>query len=351
MSTPEPTTPESTTPNAGAGRGSTAAVAPQHPIVLPANQPPDRFYRGGARIASFRGAGDAGPRTPEDWIASTTSVRGQHPFGQTTLPDGTLLADAVAADPIGWLGPDHVARFGADTRLLVKLLDAGQRLPVHAHPHDSFAAEHLGTAHGKAEAWYILAPGTVYLGLTRSLEPAELRRLVDEQSVERMLALMHPLRVAVGDTVYVPPGVLHAIGEGILLAEVQQPEDLSILLEWRDFAVDGPADGHLGLGFDVALQAVETGARTPEEIEALVVRGPRIGGTLPNGSSEYFRLDRVQAPATLEPGFAVLIVTDGEAQLDGLALPAGSTAVLPHASGPTRLRGDATVLVARPPAP
>jgi hypothetical protein len=43
-------------------------------------------------------------------------------------------------------------RFGADTRLLVKLLAAGQRLPVHAHPHVSFAAEHLGRAHGKAEA-------------------------------------------------------------------------------------------------------------------------------------------------------------------------------------------------------
>ena len=325
--------------------------APALPFLLPTNRPAARFYDGGPQIDGFRGLPRGADHTPEDWVGSTTAVRGQEPAGLTRLDDGSLLREAVEADPAGWLGSEHVARWGADAMLLVKLLDAGQRLPVHAHPHDSFAAEHLGTAHGKAEAWYILAPGTVYLGLTRSLEPAELRRLVDEQSVERMLALMHPVRVAAGDTVYVPPGVLHAIGEGILLAEVQQPEDLSILLEWRDFAVDGPADGHLGLGFDVALQAVETGARTPEEIDALVVRGPRIGGTLPNGSSEYFRLDRVQAPATLEPGFAVLIVTDGEAQLDGLALPAGSTAVLPHASGPTRLRGDATVLVARPPAP
>lgn len=346
MSTPEPT------PNEiAAGEGA----APRHPVALPANQPPDRFYRGGERIAAFRGSGDAGPRTPEDWIASTTSVRGQHPFGLTTLPDGTLLADAVARDPLGWLGADHVARFGVDTRLLVKLLDAGQRLPVHAHPHDSFAAEHLGTAHGKAEAWYILAPGTVYLGLTRSVTPAELRVMVDEQAIERMLALMHPVEVAAGDTVYVPPGLLHAIGEGILLAEVQQPEDLSILLEWRDFAVNGPEEGHLGLGFDAALAAVETQGRTPQEIDALLVRAPSDGTTLAHGSEAYFRLDRlhtrVNAPVTLEPGFAVLIVTDGVLAVGELTLPAGSTAVLPHASGPVELGGDATVLVARPPAP
>ena len=54
--------------------------------------------------------------------------------------------------------------FGADPRLLVKLLDAGQRLPVHAHPHASFAAVHLGTAHGKAGAWYIVEGGEIYLG-------------------------------------------------------------------------------------------------------------------------------------------------------------------------------------------
>ena len=46
------------------------------PILLPANQPPARFYQGGARIAEFRGSHDAEPNTPEDWVGSTTSVRG-----------------------------------------------------------------------------------------------------------------------------------------------------------------------------------------------------------------------------------------------------------------------------------
>ena len=250
------------------------------PIRLPANQPPARFYRGGERIAAFRGDPPAAPNTPEDWVGSTTGVRGHAPIGLTRLPDGTILADAVAADPAGWLGADHLAAFGVDTKLLVKLLDPGQRLPIHAHPHHDFAADHLGETHGKAEAWYILAPGTVYLGLRDDLDPAALADLVATQQTERMLSLMHEVPVFAGDSVYVPPGVLHAIGEGVLLAEVQEPTDLSILLEWQGFDVDGSLDGHLDLGFDLALQAVETEGRSADAVAGLIVRAAGEGSAL-----------------------------------------------------------------------
>jgi mannose-6-phosphate isomerase len=69
---------------------------------------------------------------------------------------------------------------------------------------------------------------------------------------------------------YVPPGVLHAVGEGVFLVELQEPEDLSILLEWRGFELDGERDGHLGLGFDLAPEAVECRSRSGEEIRQLV---------------------------------------------------------------------------------
>jgi mannose-6-phosphate isomerase len=65
------------------------------PVLLPANQPADRFYLGGARIAEFRGEPGHHPRTPEDWIASTSTVRGHDATGRTVLPDGTSLATAV----------------------------------------------------------------------------------------------------------------------------------------------------------------------------------------------------------------------------------------------------------------
>ncbi|MGV8896874.1 MAG: carbohydrate kinase [Rhodoglobus sp.] len=323
------------------------------PILLPSNQPPGRFYQGGQRISTFRDEQPSPPNTPEDWVGSTTSVRGQAPIGMTRLPGGQLLADAIREAPLTWLGADHVAAHGDDAMLLVKLLDAGQRLPVHAHPDGAFAELHVSAAHGKAEAWYILSPGTVYLALSRTVTPDEMLALVAAQDSTAMLGLMHELRVDKGDCVFVPHGVLHAIGAGILLAEVQEPEDLSILLEWNGFDLDGENDGHLGLGFDLALTAVESRGRSADEVEALVQRNAVSGSTLPAEADQYFRLDSVTGTRDFPAGFGIVIALEQTTLTmeSGLSrqLAAGSTTLMPHAAGTFRIQGVA--LVARPPQP
>ncbi|MBX3099363.1 MAG: class I mannose-6-phosphate isomerase [Salinibacterium sp.] len=323
------------------------------PILLPSNQPPARFFQGGQRISTFRNDPPAEPNTPEDWIASTTCVRGHAPVGMTQLPGGELFADAVLRDPISWLGATHVQRYGVDTMLLVKLLDAGQRLPVHAHPDGSFAAQHLSAAHGKAEAWYVLAPGVVHLGLTREVAQDELRALVSAQDSQELLSLTHEVTVRVGDSVFVPPGLLHAIGAGVLVAEVQEPEDLSILLEWTGFdGLDGEKDGHLGLGFDLALTAVEMRARSAAEVEALVKREAPEGPLLPEAADQYFRFDRVVGRRDFPAGLSIVIALTEPARLtlvSGVSrmLAPGSTVLIAHAMGTYRIDGSA--LVARPP--
>src|SRR3954469_21674986 len=126
------------------------------PQLLPRNQL-SHFYRGGERLAAWRrAAGQAGPNQPEEWLASMTTMSGEAERGLSRLADGTLLRDAVEADPMAWLGEAHVEHFGPSTERLVKLLDAGQRLPVHLHPDRAFARKHLGLYHGKTEAWIIL---------------------------------------------------------------------------------------------------------------------------------------------------------------------------------------------------
>jgi mannose-6-phosphate isomerase len=325
-------------------------------ILLPSNRPPDRFYRGGRKITDFRGEPPAGDHEPEDWVASTTALAGEESLGVTVLPDGRSLKAAIEKQPEAWLGHDHVERFGADTRLLVKLLDAGQRLPVHAHPHVSFAAEHLGRAHGKAEAWYIVEGGEVYLGLLQDVTVDDLKSLMMNQDVDTMLSLLHRVDVNAGDVVYVPPGVLHAVNEGVFLVELQEPEDLSILLEWRDFDLDGERDGHLGLGFDLALEAVECRRRSSEEVQQLI-RPARFGSSvLPEAADPYFRLERVvlDGETTLDPGFAVLVMLTGEVALEdgqALHLRRGTTAVAPNAVGRLMLRGHGQLLACRPPRP
>jgi mannose-6-phosphate isomerase len=325
------------------------------PITLASNQPRDRFYAGGERIARFRGVGPAIPHTPEDWVGSTTTLFGDASIGLTPWGQGTLR-DAVEADPLAWLGQRHVDRYGSDTMLLVKLLDAGQRLPVHAHPDDAFAQRTLGRAHGKSEAWYILEPGEVFLGLRRDVDERELAALVSAQRVDELRDLLHTRRVDAGDTVFVPAGMLHAIGEGILLVEVQQPEDLSILLEWRDFDIDGSVAGHLGLGFEVALTAVTMSETSPAAIDALISHDHSRSSALVGEADGFFVIERWAAgEAPLDAGFAVLVVLDGEGALHtdagSLPLARGATVLMPHAAGAARISGDAHGVVCRPPSP
>ncbi|SFS13604.1 mannose-6-phosphate isomerase [Microbacterium sp. cf046] len=322
---------------------------------LDANQPPERFYRGGVRIDRFRGTAKGPDFRPEDWVGSTTTLAGETRLGLSRLRDGRLVADAIAADPVTWLGDAHVARYGPSTMLLVKLLDAGQRLPVHAHPDDAFSSAHLHRPFGKAEAWYILDGGTIHLGLRHDVDPHTLAELVSWQDTTALLGLLHEREVEAGDVVYVPPGELHAVGKGVFLLELQQPEDLSILLEWHGFAIDGSLDGHLGLGFDLALQAVTTQGRSPDDIDRWV-RPPSEGqSVLPADSEPFFRLERhvVDRKVVIEPGFAIVVVEDGELKLKSAGGSAhvarGGTLAIPHAAGALTISGSGTVLVCRPP--
>src|SRR3954453_20128760 len=195
------------------------------PIRLPPNGIP-RFYRGGPAIEQLRGITLDGARVPEEWIGSTTTACGEAPPGLSRPPGGELLRDAVAADPDRWLGPAHVARFGADPALLVKLLDAGERLPVHVHPDGPFARAHLDVAYGKTEAWIVVAADAgaqVHVGFRDDVALETLRGWVDTQNRGALLGALAPVDVSAGDAIFVPARVAHAIGEGVLIVELQEP--------------------------------------------------------------------------------------------------------------------------------
>jgi len=326
------------------------------PIVLRANQPADRFYRGGPRIAAFRGHGAPGDHVPEDWVGSTTSLFGEPELGQTILPDGRTLRAHIADDPVMWLGEAHVSRWGADPALLVKLLDAGQRLPVHVHPDRGFAAERLGLAHGKTEAWVLIEPGTMHLGFRRPVGREELDHWVTTQDVDAMLGAMHEFSAEAGESILVPAGMPHAIGEGAFLVELQEPTDLSIMLEWRGFSLDGARDGHLGLGFATALDAVDLRGWDAGEIRALRTAPGRIGSVFPPASAPFFRGDRVRVSGSesVDAGFGVLVVLAGTGELSAggtsVLLDRGATVLVPHAAGPWILAGELELLRCRPPA-
>jgi mannose-6-phosphate isomerase len=322
------------------------------PVILPPHQL-RCFYQGGARIAALRGDGD------QSW----SPVAGMSP-----LADGRLLRDAIQADPEGWLGAEHVAAFGADPAVLVKLLDAGERLPVHVHPTRDFARQHLNCPYGKTEAWVVIQvegdDPHVYLGFRDDVDAAVLRALVDAQDSQGFLDLMHRIPVEVGDTIVVPSGTAHATGAGVFVVELQEPTDFSILLEHAPFDIDGEAKGHLGIGFDLALEAVNRSAISQDEIASwrahidLAKAADWPQKTMPPIADPYFRADllRPEASAAVSAGFGVLVVIDGEGALnaaDGESVPIrrGDVLVVPHAAGEVTVTGEVGIVWSRPPEP
>jgi mannose-6-phosphate isomerase len=336
------------------------------PIRLAANRFP-RFYRGGPAIDELRGTRPeaGGEFLPEDWIGSTTTAFGSAIDGLTRLEDGRTLRDAVQADAEGFLGQRHADTYGANPALLVKLLHAGERLPVHSHPDRAFASRHLGCPWGKTEAWVIIGTSgpepVVHLGFREAMQLGRLAELVEEQRVKALLASLNAVPVAPGDTVLVPAGMPHAIGEGVLLVELQEPTDFSVLLEWDGFAVDGRRQGHLELGFDLALRCVDRSGWGPAELERLRDgRGPvRLGAErlLPAEADPFFRAERLRPDPTapLEAAFSILVVTHGSGRLESrggsLDLGRGDTVLVPFAAGPGELRGRLEAVRALPPGP
>ncbi len=335
------------------------------PILLGPNQPA-RFYRGGRAIARFRGLSSDGDFVPEDWVGSTTTIFGDADHGLTVLPDGRRLRDAVAAEPEAFLGPAHTARFGPDPALLVKLLDAGERLPVHAHPDGGFAHDWLGAPRGKSEAWLIIdVEGTrprIHLGFREDVDPAALAGWVARQDGPAMLAALNEISVARGDCIFVPAGTPHSIGEGVLMVEVQEPSDLGVLLEWERFGLDGPEDATMGLGFDVAARCVRLTAVGREELASWTCRSddapearPGARAVVPAQAEGFFRAEwlRPDPVVALAPGYSILVVVAGAGQLETeggvLGLVKGNTVLLPHAAGAGELTGAMEAVRCLPP--
>lgn len=340
------------------------SAAPAATASLATNTP-RRFYRGGERIFAFRGleaAPDFDGYRPEDWIGSTARLFAEGGGGGTTLEGGLELSDAFAGDAEGWFGEAHVARFGGDPNLLTKLLDSGERLPVHAHPSREFAAAHLDCDHGKTEAWIVVVadPGaTVWVGFREELSEQDLADLVDAQD-EQLLAALNPIQVTAGDAVLVPAGQPHAIGEGVLILELQEPTDFSVMLEHRRFGLELD-HAFLGLERPLALQSVDHGPVTAERLASLRRRWADVedsGSALPDEASAYFRAEVVRpvtGDVTVSAAYAAVVVVDGHGSLTSRngtrEVRAGDVLLVPHCVGDVTVSGDVTLIRCMPPAP
>jgi mannose-6-phosphate isomerase len=157
----------------------------------------------------------------------------EKPWGRTRLPSMFAPPSGARIGEI-WFGSDP------SLPLLAKYLFTSEKLSVQVHPSDE-QAQARGLPRGKTECWYVLdaEPGaTIGLGLRRPLTREELREAALDGSIVDRID-WHPVRA--GDFLYVPPGTIHAIGEGISLLEIQQNSDVT----YRLFDYGRPRELHL----------------------------------------------------------------------------------------------------------
>lgn len=295
---------------------------------------------------------------PEDWIASTSTARNgdnqQRPDEGVSHVDvggnDMALTDLIASQPKWfWGNQQPPVEDPGQIGVLIKLLDAGVRLHLQAHPDAEFVkwvfGPDAGNA-GKTECWYILSvrgdEPYVYLGFQHPPTPQKWAEMVGEQDLDGMRACFEKIPVKPGDCFMVPSGTPHAIGDGIFMIELQEPtdwvvrcefsagrhvlehnarfmglelEDVVSMFDYTEYRVDSLEDSFL--------QVPEVLRKTDRFVEERIIDIRH---------KEFFRLRRLtgSGPADFGGGEPiVLIMLEGAGQLEGVSVTAGDTFLLP----------------------
>ena len=247
-----------------------------------------RTYFGGKMIDGLHGINDTeDTHFPEEWIASVVSAKNagrEHIKNEGfSYVDGTELSlkELIEADPEKVLGKAHFEKFGGTPGVLVKLLDAAERLTVQVHPTKEKARLYFDSDYGKTECWHIIGTREIggekpciYMGFKDGVTKEKWRDVFDRQDIDAMLDCLNKIEVKVGDTYLITGGMPHAIGAGCFLVEIQEPTDYTLRTEKitpSGLEISEPAC-HYGIGFDKMFECFEYGALDTEKAN----RAPRI---------------------------------------------------------------------------
>lgn len=202
----------------------------------------------------------------EAWLLSGV------PNNETIITNGWLKGNDIAElsevymDDL--LGEKVFAKHNTRFPLLVKLIDANDNLSVQVHPNDTLAQK-KGETFGKTEMWYILqANQTAQLisGFEKKIDEEELKRIILNKKLPEIL---HYENVCAGDVFFTPAGCIHAIGKGIVLAEIQQSSDITYrLYDWDRVDENGkPRPLHITDSLEAIDYGIIKNTKTPYFIE------------------------------------------------------------------------------------
>lgn len=307
--------------------------------------PPVKDYIwGGTRLREEYGKQGGGDRLAESWELSC------HKDGQSIIAGGEYggksLSYYLAENPSA-LGTD-CGRF-SDFPVLIKLIDARDKLSVQVHPDDSYAQRVEGE-YGKTEMWYIVdceEGAELICGFRGKLTKEEFRRAVEENT---LLDKVSRVKVKKGDVFFIEPGTLHAIGAGILIAEIQQNSNTTYrVYDYGRLGNDGkPRELHI----EKALEVTKLSPARPYKLQKPVKLEGRTVQLL--ADCEYFTVSKQEIGVRSrlcadESSFNHVLVIEGGGVLvsknSEISLKKGSSVFVPAGTGAYDIKGKITVLI------
>jgi mannose-6-phosphate isomerase len=258
---------------------------------------------------------------------------------------GKSLQDLVKESGHELFGRHHPQ---AQFPLLFKFLDAHRNLSVQVHPNDEQGQRLDPPDLGKTEAWVVLhaEPGSlVYAGLKRGFDRQAFEREVNRGTTELCL---HRFEPRVGDCIFIPAGTVHALGAGLIIAEIQQASDTTFrVFDWNRVGPDGqPRPLH----FEQALNVIDYATGPVAASQPLPTERNHVSRLV---ACDKFVIDRWEFAATQTIGgddrCHILAVLEGEVQVSGdpmdEPLTKGQTMLLPTAAGECELVSTAKTLM------
>ena len=274
-------------------------------------------------------------KVAEAWVLST------HKDGAGIVLNGEL-AGKTLTEAVELFGKDCLGENGKKFSyfpILIKLIDAKDDLSVQVHPDDEYALRVEGE-YGKTEMWYIVdceEGATLYYGFKEEITKDEFRAKIADNTITDVL---NKVPVKKGDVFFIPSGTIHAIGSGILIAEIQQNSNTTYRVsDYGRLGADGkPRPLHID-------KAVEVTSLTPPPVQTDLPKG-----TL--AECDYFkvRLFSTNDENQIEVdslSFTSLLCLDGEVTFDGVTLVKGDCAFIPANSGKITFSGSATLIESR----
>lgn len=288
---------------------------------------------GGDKLQTVLNKDYEGENIGESWEIS--DVKGD----ETRVTNGELkgytlrqLANEFGAD---FLGKKVYESFGDEFPLLIKFIDAKTPLSVQVHPHDPIAKERHNSF-GKNEMWYIMdadKDAEIIVGFNSELDKEKYSQYLEDK---KLLEVLNTVETEAGDTFYIPTGRVHAIGAGVLLAEIQQTSDITYRIYDYD-RVDKATGKTRDLHNDLALDVIDF--QTYDNYKTEYARNANESNALVH--SPYFRTNIIPVEGNLIKdyseleSFVIYICTKGTVEVksnsESFLLKKGTTLLLPAA--------------------